>query len=52
MEGDAYLVERMLRRSVSLLRRLPEPDAIDLTFSTVEEEERFRHWTQKNLSIG
>lgn len=41
----------MLRRSLSLIRRYPSPESIDLTFATAEMEERLRVWVDENLTI-
>ena len=41
----------MLQRSLSLIRRYPSPESIDLTFATAEVEERMRIWANKNLTI-
>ena len=41
----------MLQRSLSLIRRYPSPESIDLTFATAEMEERLRIWVDKNMTI-
>ncbi|CAM9701878.1 unnamed protein product [Laminaria digitata] len=41
----------MLQRSLSLLRRFPTSESIDLTFATAETEERLRLWAQNALSV-
>lgn len=49
--GDRHLAERVLQRSLGLVRRHPSPDSIDLTFVTAETGERLRIWVNKNITI-
>ncbi|CAN0047496.1 unnamed protein product [Ectocarpus fasciculatus] len=41
----------MLRRSLSLLRRHPHPESIDLTFASPKLEESLRLWAHKRLTV-
>ncbi|CAB1120732.1 unnamed protein product [Ectocarpus sp. CCAP 1310/34] len=49
--GDSHNTASMLRRSLSLLRRHPHPESIDLTFSTPKLEESLRLWAHKRLAV-
>ncbi|CBN78822.1 hypothetical protein Esi_0145_0032 [Ectocarpus siliculosus] len=49
--GDSHNTASMLRRSLSLLRRHPHPESIDLTFATPKLEESLRLWVHKRLAV-
>ncbi|CAN0310866.1 unnamed protein product, partial [Ectocarpus sp. 12 AP-2014] len=49
--GDSHNTASMLRRSLSLLRRHPHPESIDLTFATPKLEESLRLWAHKRLAV-
>ncbi|CAN0359784.1 unnamed protein product [Ectocarpus sp. 8 AP-2014] len=49
--GDSHNTASMLRRSLSLLRRHPHPESIDLTFATHKLEESLRLWAHKRLAV-
>ncbi|CAN0078288.1 unnamed protein product [Ectocarpus sp. 4 AP-2014] len=49
--GDSHNTASMLRRSLSLLRRHPHPESIDLTFATPKLEESLRRWAHKRLAV-
>lgn len=49
--GDPHMKEDLLSRSLSLIRRYPTPDCVDLTFASMEEEERLRKWAHDRLTV-
>lgn len=49
--GDPELKEDLLERSLSLIRRFPTPDSVNLTFPTADAEERLRKFVNERLTV-